>query len=253
MTCDDVRPRLTAYLDGDLDPDRGTVVRGHLRTCEACRKASEQEAVLRDGLRDLPTVDPSSGMWSNIQAQLAAAEVAESKRPAWKRALARWTPMLPRFAMGGVLAAAAIGVLWWRTQEPTEPKPTKVTIVDARSPEIQSHAPIAIAPAAKPPGCNLEGAPDADVTADLAAEAARVTACYAQTANELLALANEARGTWTDEQRASFDTQVAALEEAVDAAAADDRARQRAYRAMNRYVQNRLTRDEIALASGGTP
>ncbi|MBA3501319.1 MAG: anti-sigma factor [Myxococcota bacterium] len=241
MTCDDVRPRLTAYLDGDLDPDRGTVVRGHLRSCDACRKVAEHEAVLRDGLRDLPTVDAPSGMWANIQAQLAAAEVAESKRPAWKRALARWTPMVPRFAMGGVLAAAAVGILWWRTHESAP----ETKLVDAPSPTIKSSAPpIAVAPPT--PGCNLEAPNDTDVTADLASEAARVTGCYAQTASELLALAKEAR--WTEAQRASFDAQVADLQKAVDTAE-PGRPQQRAYRALNRYVQNTLTRDTVAFAS----
>lgn len=240
MKCDDVRPQLTAYLDGDQDPDRGTVIRGHLRTCDACRKVAEQESVLRDGLRELPTVDAPSGMWANIQAQLAAAEVAESQRPAWKRTLARWTPMLPRFAMGGVLAAAAVTLLWWRTREPVEPA-TKV--VELPSQKIEASAPVAVAPA---PGCNLEGPADADVTADLAAEAERVTACYAQTASELLALAKDTR--WTAEQRARFDAEVAALETTIDAAE-PGRAKQRAYRALNRYLQRTLTRDTVAFAS----
>jgi hypothetical protein len=241
MKCDDVRPQLTAYLDGDQHPDRGAVIHGHLRTCDACRKVAEQESVLRDGLRDLPTVDAPPGMWANIQAQLAAAEVAESQRPAWKRALARWTPMLPRFAMGGVLAAAAVGILWWRTHEPAEPAPTK--IVDVPSQQIEASAPVAVAPT---PGCNLEGPADADVTEDLATEAARVTACYAQTASELLALAKTTR--WTSEQRQAFDTEVAALQKTVDAAE-PGRAQQRAYRALNRYLQTTLTRDTVAFAS----
>jgi anti-sigma factor RsiW len=242
MKCDDVRPQLTAYLDGDQDPDRGTVIRGHLRTCDACRKVAEQESVLRDGLRDLPTVDAPSGMWANIQAQLAAAEVAESQRPAWKRMLTRWTPMLPRFAMGGVLAAAAVGILWWRTHESVEPaSPTKV--VNVPSQKIEASAPVAVAPS---PGCNLESPADTDVTADLADEPARVTACYAQTASELLALSRDTR--WTSEQRLSFDAEVAALQKTVDAAE-PGRAKQRAYRALNRYLQRTLTRDTVAFAS----
>ncbi|MDQ3369844.1 MAG: zf-HC2 domain-containing protein, partial [Myxococcota bacterium] len=78
MKCDDVRPRLTAYLDGELEGDRGTVVRGHLRSCEACRQVASDEAALRDGLRALPTLDPPPAMWATIQAQLAASEVAEA-------------------------------------------------------------------------------------------------------------------------------------------------------------------------------
>jgi hypothetical protein len=244
MTCDDVRPRLTAYLDGDLDPDRGTVVRGHLRTCDACRKASEQEAVLRDELRSLPTVDPPPQLWASIQAQLAAAEVAEAGRPGWKRALARWTPMLPRFAMGGVLAAAAVGILWWRTHETATTSPPQNRVVDVKSPRIEASAPAPIVAA----HCNLDAPANTDVTADLAGEAARITACYAQTANELVALAAEARPAWTDEQRGAFDAQLAELQQAVTTAE-DGRPRQRAYRALNRYLQATLTRDQVALAS----
>lgn len=253
MTCDDVRERLTAYLDGDLDPDRGTVVRGHLRTCDACRRVAEQESALRDGLRSLPTLDPPSAMWAAIQSQLAAAEVAESKRPAWKRALSRWTPMLPRFAMGGAVAAAAIGILWWRTHV-SEATESKTKIVDVPSQKIHASPPEAIAHAPAPTDCNLESPAGTDVTADLAAEPARVSGCYGQLATELLAQAAEARGTWTDDQRASFDAQIAALKQAVDATPADDgRARQRALRALNRYLQNVLTRDQVALAGGGAP
>lgn len=245
MTCDDVRPRLTAYLDGDLDPDRGTVVRGHLRTCDACREVAAQEAVLRDGLRDLPTVDPPTHLWATIQHQLAAAEVAESERPAWKRALARWAPMLPRFAMGGALAAAAITVLWWRTHDDAAPPPAPVQdrVVAMPSPKIEAAHPVT------PSSCNLDAPAGTDVTADLAGEAARITACYAQTASELRVLATDARGSWSAEDQHAFDAQVASLQQAIDAAE-DGRPRQRAYRALNRYLQITLTRDRVALASG---
>ncbi|HLL21839.1 MAG TPA: zf-HC2 domain-containing protein [Kofleriaceae bacterium] len=250
MTCDDVRTRLTAYLDGDLDPDRGTVVRGHLRTCEACRVVATQEATLRDSLRALPTVDPPSTMWAGIQAQLAAAEVAESQRPAWKRVLARWAPAVPRFAMGGALAVTAVSILWWRAHRGDEPVVSKVA--DVPSPKIEAARHVQIAPAPTPVvvhGCSVDGAPDLDVTADLAAEAARITACYAQTGSELAALASEARTQWTDAERATFDARVAELRAAIDAAP-EGRARQRAWRAYNRYVQNVVTRDDVALASG---
>jgi hypothetical protein len=43
MKCPDVRPQLTAYLDGELDADRGSAVRGHLRGCSACRDVAHHE------------------------------------------------------------------------------------------------------------------------------------------------------------------------------------------------------------------
>jgi len=249
MKCDDVRPRLTAYLDGDLDADRGTVIRGHLRACESCRGVAEQEAALRDGLRAMPTLDPPPALWANIQAQLAAAEVEESNQPAWKRTLARWTRagMMPRFAAAGAFAAAAAVILVWRTAAPVdEPVPTK--LVDTPSPELKSYSP----PMAPPNGCALDAPSGVDVTADLAAEAERVTSCYAQTATELLALARDARPRWSDEQRTAFDAKVGELRGAVDAAQ-PGRPRQRAWRALDRYLQSAITRDDIALASGVAP
>ncbi len=92
--CEHVRPQLTGYLDGDVDAETGAVVRGHLRECGACRDIAQAEAALRDGLRALPTVDPPSSMWNAVRARLAEAEVADAHRPAWRRAVARWTQSL---------------------------------------------------------------------------------------------------------------------------------------------------------------
>src|SRR5438067_6919520 len=79
MTCNDMRAKLTAYLDGELEDDRGSAVRGHLRGCQACRDAARDEAALRDGLRALPPVDPPASLWAGVQARLARAEVADAE------------------------------------------------------------------------------------------------------------------------------------------------------------------------------
>ena len=240
MKCDDVRPRLTAYLDGELEGERGSVVRGHLRECAACRQVATDEAALRDGLRALPTLDPPSSLWAGVQAQLAAAEVADARKPAWKRALARWAPSAPRFAFGGVLAAAAIALVWWRTHRADEMpqvadnRPTPPVI----SPTFKaaSQAPASAAPASAD-----------DVTADLAADAARLTDSYALTAKELRTLAAEARGRWSADRQAEYDAKLVELDAAI-AQAAPGRAQQRAWRALIRYVQGAVVRDDVALA-----
>lgn len=240
MSCDDVRPRLSGYLDGDLDAERGSVVRGHLRTCEACRAIATAEATLRDGLRQLPPVDPPANMWAGIQARLADEEVAHSQRPAWRRALARWAPAAPRFAAGGLLAAAAVAVLMWRSQTgsetvPVAPEPAPVA---ATQPKVTGPTQVVVGADAS-----------IDVTADLASESARSTATYADAAEELLALAGEARGQWTTEQKDAFDAHVVELR-AVVTAAAEGRPRQRAWRELIRYLQGAVVRDDIALAGG---
>ena len=86
----------------------------------------------------------------------------------------------------------------------------------------------------------------------LAAEPAQLTACYAQAAHELRELLPEARAKWTDDHKHEVDSKLAAFEQEVTAAK-DEHARQKSYRAQIRYLQRVVIRDDVALASGGTP
>ncbi|HEU4730469.1 MAG TPA: anti-sigma factor [Kofleriaceae bacterium] len=249
-TCKTVQPRLTAYLDGELADEHGSVVRGHLRECEACRQIARDEAALRDGLRGLAPIDPPASLWAGVQARLAAAEVADARKPRWRRTLARWArwprvarwmPATPQLAAGGLIAALAVGMVYWRAHRVDEPAPAPVAIAPAPR------------PAPPPPSAPRHDAPVPaadDVTADLMAEPARTTASYGQVIEELMTLASTARAGWSDEQRAAFDGQVAALRGGISRAT-QPRVQQRAQRALIRYLQGALVRDDVALASGG--
>jgi hypothetical protein len=247
ITCETIQPRLTAYLDGELADESGSFVRGHLRECAACRQVARDEAVLRDGLRTLPPVDPPPSLWAGVQARLAAAEVADAHKPRWRRVLARvtppwsrWVPSMPQLAVGSMLAAAAVVVLSWRAHRADDaatPSPPPIASV-ARLAAPAVIEPAAIAPA---PG---------DVTADLGAEPARITASYDQAIDELAKLADEARPAWAAERQAAFDAQSASLRTAV-ARADSPRGKQRAARALIRYLQGAVVRDDVMLASGG--
>ncbi len=254
MTCADVQKQLTAYLDGELDADRGSVVRGHLRECAACRQVAGDEAALRDGLRQLPPVDPPPSLWAGVQARLAEAEVADSRRPAWRRALARWAPFAPRYAaVTGLAAAAAATIVWYRAHR-AEPvvddhahdRVVEVTRPTVAPPTVTGPTQVVVASS----GCG-DAAPEADVTADLQAETARISATYGCEAEDLLARAAEVRPEWSTDQRAAFDARVAELRAAVEHAD-EGRPRQRAWRSLIRYLHNAVVRDEIALA-GGAP
>lgn len=243
MTCDKVRAELTAYLDGELADERGSAVRGHLRNCAACRGVAADEAALRDGLRTLPPVDPPASLWAGVQARLAAAEVADAEKPAWRRALARWMPRAPQLALGGAIAAAALALVIVRAQH------TDDSTVSPPAPV----APVVVAPA---PTNDQAAAPPAspavddgrDVTEVLASAPARVSDDYAAVVRELVPLAREARPRWTEERQREFDTQLAELEQRVSTAKTE-RDRQRSYRALIRYLQRAAIRDEVALAS----
>lgn len=248
ITCETIQPRLTAYLDGELADESGSEVRGHLRECAACRQIARDEAALRDGLRALSPVDPPASLWAGVQARLAAAEVADAHKPRWRRVLARvtpswsrWVPSMPQLAVGSMLAATAVVVLSWRAHRAD----------DAAPPAVAVTAPAAVAHPAPPPADPLAIAPaPGDVTADLAAEPARITASYDQAVDELARLADEARPGWAADRQAAFDARVASLRTAV-AKADSPRGKQRAARALIRYLQGAVVRDDIVLASGG--
>lgn len=243
MTCSDIREKLTAYLDGELEDDRGSAVRGHLRTCDACRQAALDEAALRDGLRQLPPLDPPASLWAGVQARLAVAEVADAERPAWRRALARWVPQI-RLGLAGVALAAAVLVLVWSLHHRHAAGDDTAAPVQAL---VLPHVAPAPVPAPAPPP---RAAEEPDVTADLAAAPARETQSYAQAADELLAAARDARTHWSDDHQQAFDSHVAELRKQI-ASAAEGRPRQRAYRALIRYLQNAAIRDDVALADIG--
>lgn len=241
MTCSDTRAKLTAYLDGELDADRGSVVRGHLRTCEACRDIAEREAALRDGLRALPTIDPPPSLWSNVQARLAALEVGDAQRPAWRRALARYTRWMSpsRLALAGTAVTAAVVLMWWR-QQPA-PVETHEVIVVRPTPEKPRVIP------EKPKSmCKPVAPPADDVTADLQGEPARLTAMYCVEAEAQLAAAAKV-ATWTVEQRTAFERRAGELRKRYEGAT-DERTKQRALRELIRYAQTSITRDAVALA-----
>lgn len=244
MTCDDVRRQLTPYLDGELDATRGSAVRGHLRGCEACRAIAGDEAALRDGLRSLPPVDPPASLWAGVQRKLAAAEIADADRPAWRRAFARWLrllPSAPRAGLATVALAAAVTVLVWRAHSSHQP-----TVAQQQQP----------APGVKAATPAQPVDAEHDVTADLAAEPARQTQVYADTARELLAAAGDARTRWTDDRKHAFDTRIVELQKKIDAAPGE-RPRQTAYRELIHYLRMAASLDEVAandrMFAGGCP
>jgi hypothetical protein len=250
VSCDKVKTQLTAYLDGELTDDRGSAVRGHLRTCEGCRRAATDEAALRDGLRSLPPLDPPASLWAGVQKQLAAAEMADAERPAWRRALARWLPKPSQLALGGAVLAAAIAliVVKWQRTDARERAVSEPMNID----------PVVIAPAGGATGVPVVPPPaalddDRDVTEALANARARVDEEYAATVAELRPLAQEARARWTAEQQHRFDTELADLDDKIRTVDGEQ-ARRRSYRTLIRFLQRAAIRDEVALASiGGAP
>lgn len=223
MTCRDVAARVTAYVDGDLDAAVTSAVRGHLRTCAACRDEAQAEAALRTHLAALPPPPPPAQLWSQIQARLAEAEVADSRRGAAARIWTRLVAWRLPLSLAAV-SAAAMTLLWLRRAELPEGAPGRQ------------------ATALAPP---VAGAPVRDVLDELADAPAVIDAQFAGAVEELVALAESDRARWPAPRAAAFSSELAARRAAI-ASAAVGRPREAAWRGLVGYLQEALLADPEA-------
>ena len=71
MTCDDVRPLLSAHLDRELDLGASLEVDRHLQTCTGCATLFRRYEDLRAAVRDAPLVfSPPPGLHGRILKQM---------------------------------------------------------------------------------------------------------------------------------------------------------------------------------------
>lgn len=128
VSCEDWTDRLERYLDGDLPPADTARLKGHLRTCPACRLAVEHERLLRRSLAGLPELTLSAER-ARQMAATPGVEPAGAHRPgpaatlshSWRR-LREQRRRRPAIALGAAACVVALvaAVLWWR---PTGPGP----------------------------------------------------------------------------------------------------------------------------------
>jgi anti-sigma factor (TIGR02949 family) len=247
LTCDDVTRRLTAYVDGELDDANGSAVRGHLRTCPACRTAADDELAVRDAMAKLPTPDVPPALWNSIQDQLAAREVADSKRSRW---WLWWQAARPKLIPSALIAAtAALAIVAYVRRDRGEPEQAARTEIAA--PEAPK-TPIHIAPApsvdadcdlgAITAGARTVNAPD---SAQIAGMTEAIDRCYEATVTELLALVDEDRPGWPSDRAAVFDAELDTARHAVTTARAG-RPRERAWQAVIQLLQRAVTVQVVA-------
>ena len=85
MNCDEIRPLLSDYYDGEATPEEARKVESHLVTCEACRHVLAEYRILGGGLRTIPVPAPPAGLrrdvWRAIEAQQTGARPAFGSGP----------------------------------------------------------------------------------------------------------------------------------------------------------------------------
>ena len=118
MNCDDSRIYLPAYLDDELDVAESLRVQRHLAECGDCRRAQDQQLVLRAALRDTDLrAHPSAEFAKRLEKAVrkAAKEEARSQRPSWFESswTFRWVAaavvLLVVAAMGALLVVNRLG------------------------------------------------------------------------------------------------------------------------------------------------
>ncbi len=269
MTCRDCVQQLTSYLDGDVADDRGAILRGHLRSCVDCQRVANHEALIRDGLRALPSADPPAHLWAAIAARVAQQEVALAKQSRWQHLIHRlrsWAhaalgalafPQLGRvgrISVGVTAAVAASALLWWKVGQPATPVAQPSLVMP-----VPTLASAGVTPGDKtPPVVAIERnevvlvpqglALTNDVSAELQAEQRSMDASYMVAVAELQTDAARVATGWGPAARHTFEQRNQQLGAAVTAAK-DPRGRARAYQAQLRFLQSAAI-DQVATIAG---
>lgn len=112
MQCEEVRPRLDAYLDGELAETERALLRDHLADCAECSPEAAALERLRDGIRRAAPVYRApaalrSRLRSTLRREVPESRLAATPAPGW-RAPARFAPGWLAYA-ASILLAVAIG------------------------------------------------------------------------------------------------------------------------------------------------
>src|SRR4051812_11381263 len=77
MDCNEIRPLISYYYDGEATPDERAKVERHLAGCEDCRQVLAEYRAISGDLRDMAVPAPPVGLrrdvWRAIEAQQASA------------------------------------------------------------------------------------------------------------------------------------------------------------------------------------
>ena len=96
MNCNEIKPELVAYLDGELPDAVRSQVEAHLQSCADCRAEREALAATLESIKDLPATRPSTNFLEQFWTRFQEAKGSRAKifslfkwpRPVWVGAAA---------------------------------------------------------------------------------------------------------------------------------------------------------------------
>lgn len=112
MDCIDMRTELQAYVDGELDHRRTTLLKRHLTGCKRCQAELERLRITVKALETWPIVAEPDQLTARVMAQITPLPLVNSVPshiPPHFRL--RWSDLLISLAGGGL---AFIAILLWR-------------------------------------------------------------------------------------------------------------------------------------------
>jgi predicted anti-sigma-YlaC factor YlaD len=115
MNHEELRERLSAYLEADLEESERVRIEEHLRGCPDCRREYRELRHTVDLLRSLPEPDPPPELADRVIARLRAGEgrpgpVARLQARLWDVSESSWSTPLAAVAAGLVALAIVRGV-----------------------------------------------------------------------------------------------------------------------------------------------
>ncbi len=152
MNHDDVRHRLSDYIDGSLADDEKTAVEEHLKTCSRCGDALKELRQTIEHIRSIENMDPPAWMTGKIMARVRADQ--EKKKSLFQRLFLPLHIKLPLEAMGVLFLAVTAFFIYENVRPASEMPEAPVQIFaqkeKAHSPAVDKNRRTEAAPESKP-------------------------------------------------------------------------------------------------------
>lgn len=79
MDCREIQPKISEWIDEDLDHSDEALVRGHIELCQDCSRLHQDLSSLKQSVAILDPFEPPDTVWVGIKAQLITEGLIERK------------------------------------------------------------------------------------------------------------------------------------------------------------------------------
>jgi len=106
MSCQRVKKKLSAYMDGALQPEDQKEIKNHLDNCQDCADELKNLQVVWEALDILPQAERTPYFYTRLKARIESS--SRNGKPVWKKQL--WVPFAFAAAMfAGLFLGQSVG------------------------------------------------------------------------------------------------------------------------------------------------